>query len=40
MIAMLDYSLIWNLLHYPLGIIPITKVNEKDDSNYNDGFND
>lgn len=24
--AMVDYPVIWNVLHYPAGIIPVTKV--------------
>ena len=38
---MLEYTAIWNLLHYPCGAIPITTVTKKDEeTKFNDGHND
>ena len=38
---MLDYSFLWNILHYPAGIVPVTTVQEGEQSfsdSYNDGW--
>ena len=35
----LDYSIVWNLLHYPVGFIPITSIEESETKSeaYEDG---
>ena len=38
--SLLDYTTIWNALHYPSGVVPVTKVREGEDKVYEDGFND
>ena len=35
-----DYQIIWSLLHYPAGALPITTVQESEASYGDDGFND
>lgn len=39
---MLDYSILWNVLHYPCGVVPVTEVQpgEDDPSTYSDQYND
>lgn len=36
---MLEYIFIWNVLHYPCGSIPVTKVQD-DEQEFTDGHND
>ena len=36
---MADYTLIWNVLHYPCGVLPITLVQENEQY-YEDEYND
>ena len=36
---MLQYNFIWNILHYPAGIVPITRV-QKDEETFTDHHND
>jgi len=40
--VMADYTQLWNVLHYPAGVVPITEVLKGEDSPdvYRDGFND
>lgn len=38
--AMVDYVALWSVLHYPQGVLPITKVTEEETKVYNDGHND
>jgi Amidase len=35
-----DYTLFWNVLHYPAGIVPVTEVMKGEDQVYEDGIND
>ena len=35
-----EYAMIWNILHYPAGVVPVTEVKEGEDQVYEDGFND
>jgi fatty acid amide hydrolase len=35
-----DYFILWNVLHYPAGIVPVTEVLEGEDQDYQDGIND
>ena len=38
-----EYQLIWSLLHYPAGVVPVTSVTEQEAENahnYQDGIND
>ena len=41
---MLHYNMLWNILHYPAGVLPITRVqphedkNAFEDDNYNDSW--
>ena len=39
MSMMLHYNLIWNIMHYPCGLIPITKVRE-DEQTFDDHHED
>mmetsp|Transcript_27475 Transcript_27475/g.20634 ORF Transcript_27475/g.20634 Transcript_27475/m.20634 type:complete len:115 (+) Transcript_27475:574-918(+) len=34
------YFLIWNLLNYPAGVVPITEVTPEEEVGYDDRFND
>lgn len=36
---MLDYIFIWNVLHFPAGVMPVTTV-RKDEQDYSDHHND
>eukprot|EP00347_Sterkiella_histriomuscorum_P000336 403376262 len=42
--SLLDYSFLWNLLHYPAGSLPVTQVKHEEtvdpETTYQDGFND
>lgn len=38
--SLLDYTFIWNVLHYPSGVLPVTQVEQGEDSSYEDGYND
>jgi hypothetical protein len=40
MSGMGDYNYIWNTLHYPGGVIPVTEVLPGEDTTYEDGYND
>jgi len=37
---LLDYTNIWSILSYPVGIIPVGKVEPGEDSGYEDDIND
>lgn len=37
--ALVDYNMIWNVLHYPAGVVPITEVQKGEDEIYEDGIN-
>jgi hypothetical protein len=37
---MLHYNLIWNVLHYPCGIVPITKVYNYEAIEFEDHYED
>ena len=34
---MLDYNFLWNVLHYPAGIVPVTEVTKEEEA---EGFTD
>lgn len=36
----LDYLNIWSLLHYPVGVVPVSNVEPGEDQGYEDGIND
>lgn len=36
----LDYLTIWSLLHHPVGVVPVTSVQDDEQAGYEDGFND
>ena len=36
----LDYYQLFNLLHMPCGLVPVTQVQSGEDDNYQDGIND
>ena len=36
---MLHYNLLWNILHYPCGIVPVTRV-QSDEQTFEDDHND
>ncbi len=35
-----DYTAIWNTLHFPAGIVPITEVLPEEEETYSDNYND
>lgn len=35
-----DYTTIWNILEYPAGVVPVTKVQEGEDEKFDDSWND
>jgi hypothetical protein len=35
-----DYTMLWNVLHYPAGIVPVTEVLPGEDQGYEDSYND
>lgn len=37
---MLDYNFLWNVLHYPAGIVPVTRVKKDEETMPDDGYND
>jgi len=38
--SLYDYIFLWNMLHFPSGIVPVTEVLAGEDKGYDDGFND
>ena len=36
---MLEYTLFWNILHYPCGVVPVTRV-QQDEEDFSDTYND
>ena len=38
--AIYDYCLMWNMVNYPAGVVPVTSVLEGEDQVYEDGIND
>ena len=36
----LDYLNFWSLLHYPVGVVPVTQVLNGEDQVFEDGFDD
>ena len=40
--SLVDYTFIWNTLHYPAGVVPVTEVlpGEDNPEDYKDGYND
>lgn len=39
MSMLLDYTLMWNTLHFPSGVVPVTQVLEGEET-YEDNYND
>jgi fatty acid amide hydrolase len=35
-----NYLVLWNIMHYPAGTIPVTEVKTGEDENYSDAFGD
>jgi hypothetical protein len=35
-----DYTSIWNILHYPAGVLPVTEVLPEEENVYSDNYND
>jgi Asp-tRNA(Asn)/Glu-tRNA(Gln) amidotransferase A subunit family amidase len=35
-----DYTAIWNTLHFPAGVVPVTEVLPGEENGYNDLYND
>ncbi|TNV80973.1 hypothetical protein FGO68_gene10665 [Halteria grandinella] len=35
-----DYLNLWSLLHYPVGVVPVSSVQDGEDAGYEDGIND
>lgn len=38
--SVFQYLLIWNALHYPTGVVPVTKVLKEETNVYTDNYND
>jgi hypothetical protein len=35
-----DYTAIWNTLHFPAGVVPVTEVLPEEEKVYTDNYND
>ena len=35
-----DYTSIWNILHFPAGVLPVTEVLPEEENVYTDNYND
>jgi len=35
-----DYTSIWNILHFPAGVLPVTEVLPEEENVYSDNYND
>ena len=40
LVAIIDYPVIFNVLQFPAGIVPVTLVQPNEDADYTDNYND